>query len=221
MSDATDNDPPAHAEPSTVAAEMSDAVVASVEHPHRFEVVFERYHRAVYEYLARSVGPDRAEEYAGDVFVAAFTARVRYDPALGGVRAWLFGIATNIRLTRARSDRRGRRARDRVGAERDAHEGGFELVEEGLDYGRQLAWVAEFLAQLSETDRDVLVLYAWNELTYPEIAQALGIEVGTVRSRLSRARGRLRELIVASGEVLGGSEHSPDDEDDPWTSWSG
>ncbi len=81
--------------------------------------------------------------------------------------------------------------------------------------------VAEFLRQLSDIDRDVLVLYAWSELTYAEIAQALGVEVGTVRSRLARARGRLRELISGSGEVLERRAESADDEDRPWTSWSG
>jgi RNA polymerase sigma-70 factor (ECF subfamily) len=192
---------------------MSDAVVASVDHPHRFEAVFEQYHRAIHEYLARSVGRDRADELAGDVFVAAFAARPRYEPARGSVRAWLFGIAANIRRTRARSDWRGRRAWDRVGGERDAQDGGFELVEDGLDHGKRLAWVTAFLRELSDTDRDVLVLYAWGQLTYPEIAQALGIELGTVRSRLARARARLRELIAASGEVLDGSGVSRDDED--------
>jgi RNA polymerase sigma-70 factor (ECF subfamily) len=192
---------------------MSDAVVASVDHPHRFEAVFEQYHRTIHEYLARSVGRDRADELPGDVFVAAFAARARYEPARGSVRAWLFGIAANIRRTRARSDVRGRRAWERVGGERDAQEGGFEVVEDGLDHGRRLASVTEFLRELSDTDRDVLVLYAWGQLTYPEIAQALGIELGTVRSRLARARARLRELIAASGEVLDGSGVSRDDED--------
>jgi RNA polymerase sigma-70 factor (ECF subfamily) len=192
---------------------MSDAVVASVDHPHRFEAIFEQYHRAIHEYLARSVGRDRADELAGDVFVAAFAARARYEPARGSVRAWLYGIAANIRRTRARSDVRGRRAWDRVGGARDAQEGGFEVVEDGLDHGRRLASVTGFLRELSDTDRDVLVLYAWGQLTYPEIAQALGVELGTVRSRLARARARLRELIAASGEVLDGSGVSPDDED--------
>jgi RNA polymerase sigma-70 factor (ECF subfamily) len=200
---------------------MSEAVVASVEHPHRFEAVFEQYHRTIHEYLARAVGRDAADESAGDVFVAAFSGRVRYDPELGSVRAWLFGIATNIRRTRARSHARGRRAWGRVGAERDADDGGFEVVEEGLDYGRRLAWVAEFMRDLSDTDRDVLVLYAWGGLTYPEIAHALGVELGTVRSRLARARGHLRELLAANGEVPGGRGNSPNDEDEPWTSWSG
>jgi RNA polymerase sigma-70 factor (ECF subfamily) len=220
MSDATEHDP-APAEPTSIAAAMSEAVIASIDHPHRFEAVFEQYHRAIYEYLARSVGADRADEYAGDVFVAAFDARVRYDPQFGSVRGWLFGIAANIRRNRARSDWRGRRAWDRMGVERDAEESAFEVVEERLDYGKELASVAEFLRQLSDIDRDVLVLYAWGELTYAEIAQALGVEVGTVRSRLARARGRLRELISGSGEVLERRAESADDEDRPWTSWSG
>jgi RNA polymerase sigma factor (sigma-70 family) len=221
MTDATNEDRPAPAEPASVAVAMSDAVVASVEHPHRFEAVFEQYHRTIHEYLARAVGRDHADECAGDVFVAAFSGRARYDPALGSVRAWLFGIATNIRRTRARSHARGRRAWGRVATERDADDGGFEVVEEGLDYGRRLTWVAAFVQELSQTDRDVLVLYAWGQLSYPEIAQALGLEVGTVRSRLARARGRLRELLAANGEVPGGRGSSPDDEDDSWTSWSG
>ena len=199
---------------------VEEQVQTLVDHPHRFEAVFDRYHRVIHEYLARSAGPERADEWAGEVFVAAFSARVRYDPALGSVRAWLFGIAANVRHTRARSDRRGRQAWTRVALEPDAWDGGLELAEEGLDYGRRLAWVAKFLRELSDIDRDVLVLFAWGELTYPEIAQALGIEVGTVRSRLSRARAHLRELIAASGEVLDESG-KPRGDDGPWTSSSG
>ena len=209
MSDAHDRERPAHAEPESVAAAMSDAVVESVDHPHRFEAVFEQYHRVIHDYLARTVGRGRADELAGDVFVTAFAARARYDPALGSVRAWLFGIAANIRHTRLRSDARGRRAWGRVGGDRAEHEGGFEVVEDGLDYGRRLAWVTAFLRELSDTDRDVLVLSAFNGLSYAEIAQALDVEVGTVRSRLARARARLRELIAASGEVLDGRGDLP------------
>jgi RNA polymerase sigma-70 factor (ECF subfamily) len=205
MSDAHDRERPAHAEPEPVAAAMREAVVASAEHAHRFEAVFEQYHRVIHEDLARTVGRGRADELAGDVFVTAFAARARYDPGLGSVRAWLFGIAANVRHTRLRSDARGRRAWGRVGGERAGHDGGFEVVEDGIDYGRRLAWVTEFLRELSDTDRDVLVLYAFHDLSYAEIAQALDVEVGTVRSRLARARGRLRELIAASGEVLDGT----------------
>jgi RNA polymerase sigma-70 factor (ECF subfamily) len=199
---------------------MSDAVVESVEHPHRFEAVFDQYHRAIHEYLARTGGPGQADEHAGDVFVTAFSIRARYDPARGSVRAWLFGIAANVRHTRARSTRRGRRAWNRLPREREASDGGLEVVEERLDHGRELVGVAELLQELSDIDRDVLVLYAWGELSYAEIGQALGIEVGTVRSRLSRARTHLRELISASGEVLDESG-KPQEEGEGWTSSSG
>ena len=220
MSESWGTDRPGRPEPPSIAAAMSGAVVASVEHPHRFEAVFDQYHRAIHEFLARTGGRGHADEYAGDVFVTAFGVRARYDPDRGSVRAWLFGIAANVRHTRTRSTLRGRRAWNRLPREREATDGGLEVVEEQLDYGRQLAWVAEFLQELPDIDRDVLVLYAWGELSYAEIGQALGIEVGTVRSRLSRARAHLRELISASGEVLDESG-KPQEEGEGWTSSSG
>jgi RNA polymerase sigma-70 factor, ECF subfamily len=220
MSDARGTDRPGNPEPPSVAAAMSETVVASVEHPHRFEEVFHQYHGAIHEYLARTASRSYADEYAGDVFVTAFAARARYDPSRGTVRAWLFGIAANVRRTRNRSLGRGRRAWNRMTREREATDGGMELAEEHLDYGRELAWVAEFLRELPDLDREVLVLYAWGELSYAEIARVLAVEVGTVRSRLSRARARLRELISASGEVLNESG-KPQEEGEGWTSSSG
>lgn len=220
MDEHTDRDPPAPGEPASLSGAMTEAVLTSVDHPHRFEAVFEQYHRAIHEYLARSAGPHRADELAGDVFVVAFSARARYDPTRGSVRAWLFGIAANVRRTRTRSERRGRHAWSRVTPERDLEPGGFEVVEDELDYGRRLAWVATFLRELPDVERDALVLYAWGGLTYAEVAQALGAEIGTIRSRLARARGRLRELIAASGQVQGESA-APHGDEDPWTSSSG
>jgi len=220
MSEARGTDRPGHSEPPSIAAAMSEAVVASVDDPHRFEAVFNQYHRPIYDFLARTGGRVHADDYAGDVFVTAFAIRARYDPGRGSVRAWLFGIAANVRRTRARSTRRGHRASNRLAREREAIDGGTEMVEDAVDYGRELAWLAQFLQELSDIDRDVLVLYALEELSYPEIGQALGIEVGTVRSRLSRARAHLRELISASGEVLDESG-KPQEEGEGWTSSSG
>jgi RNA polymerase sigma-70 factor (ECF subfamily) len=220
MSDAWGTDGPGNPEPPSIAAAMSESVVASVEHPHRFEEVFEQYHGAIHGYLTRTAGPSYADEYAGEVFVTAFAARARYDPARGSVRAWLFGIAANVRHTRTRSLARGRRASSRMPREREGEDGGLETVEDRLDYGRELAWVTEFLRELPDLDREILVLYAWGELGYAEIGQVLGIEIGTVSSRLSRARKRLREQISASGEVLDESG-KPQEEGEGWTSSSG
>jgi len=73
--------------------------------------------------------------------------------------------------------------------------------------------VAGFLRELSDIDRDVLVLHACGELSHLELAQALAVEVGTVRSRLARARVRSREVIAGSGQVLGRRADTADDED--------
>jgi DNA-directed RNA polymerase specialized sigma24 family protein len=140
MSDSWSTDRPGRPEPPSIAAAMSEAVVASVDQPHRFEVVFDEYHRAIHEFLARTGGHGNADEYAGDVFVTAFAIRARYDPARGSVRAWLFGIAANVRHTRTRSSRRGSRAWNRLPHEREATDGGLEVVEAAVDSGRQLAW---------------------------------------------------------------------------------
>jgi DNA-directed RNA polymerase specialized sigma24 family protein len=100
-----------------VEREDGDAVTASVEDPERFEAVFDRYHSSIWSFLARLGGPERADELAGDVFLQAFRVRARYDPTLGTVRSWLYGIASNIMHTRKRSDARGMRARARLGTQ--------------------------------------------------------------------------------------------------------
>ncbi len=219
MSDARRGRGDRHAETPSVAAAMAEAMQASVEHPHRFEAVFDRYHPAVYGYLAHLAGVDLADELAGDVFVTAFSVRTRFDPAFGSVRAWLFGIAANVVRTRNRSEHRGTRARERVAGRRADDDTTIEEVTDRMARAQELATVTEALDRLTFADRQVIVLYAFETLSYPEIATALGVEVGTVRSRLNRARARLRELVVFSGEVPHrGGERT---EDEPWTSSSG
>ena len=198
---------------------MAEVMSASIDHPHRFEAVFDRYHAVVYRYLAHLAGNDQADELAGDVFVTAFTARARFDPRSGSVRAWIFGIAANIARTRARSERRGARAWERAGARRGDDDTSIDDAGDRMTYAAELSAVSLALEQLSDLDRQVIVLYAFGELSYPEIATALAVEVGTVRSRLNRARGRLRELLAASGQVQGRGRNR--NEDAPWTSSSG
>ncbi len=208
-----------YTEAPAVVAAMAESMLASIEHPHRFEAVFDRYHPVIYGYLARLVGVDQADELAGDVFVAAFTVRARFDPAFGSVRAWLFGIAGNVARTRNRAEHRGIRARERIGGRRDAEDTSIDDATDRITHAQELVTVTEALDRLSEPDRQVIVLYAFAELSYPEIATALGVEVGTVRSRLNRARRRLRELLASSGQVP--STGRAPTEDEPWTSSSG
>lgn len=219
MSDARRGRGDGHAEAPAIAAAMAKAMRASIEHPQRFEAVFDRYHPVIYRHLAHLAGVDQADELAGDVFVVAFTVRARFDPAFGSVRAWLFGIAANVLRTRRRSEYRGIRARERIAGRRREEDTSIDLVTDRIAYSQELLTATEALEQLGAADREVIVLYAFAELSYQEIATALGVEVGTVRSRMNRARRRLRELLGSSGQVPDSS--SEQTEDDPWTSRSG
>jgi RNA polymerase sigma factor (sigma-70 family) len=185
------------------ADDDAEAVAASLAHPERFGVLFDRYHPAIWAYLARHAGRDVADELAGDVFVVAFRNRQRYDPACGTVRAWLYGIAMNLQRTRWRSDARQARAVERVAGRMNAVVTPIDAAEDDLDGRRQLERVRDAMACLSDPHREVLMLFVWEQLSYDEIASALGVEVGTVRSRLARARNDLRSFVDCKGVARG------------------
>jgi RNA polymerase sigma factor (sigma-70 family) len=181
----------------------SDAqiIAASRVEPPVFAVVFDRHYDAVHRYLARRVGPDLADDLAADTFTTAFDVRRRYDTAHPDALPWLFGIATNLLRHHRRGEARRLRAYARLDRLADA-DGGFGGAEARVDAGRAGPAIADALTRLSAGDRDVLLLFAWADLRYEEIAVALRIPVGTVRSRLHRARRRVRELLGDSGQYL-------------------
>lgn len=178
------------------------AMRASLADPDRFSIVFERHHRVIWWYVARLAGREIADETVGDVFVTAFARRGSFDPALGEVRSWLYGIATNRLHTRFRSEARARRAFWRVAGHRVEAIDETAMIDEADAVQTTTRLVIAALADLNRADREQLVLYAWQHLSYEEIAGVLGIPIGTVRSHLSRTRRRLRELLADSGEVL-------------------
>ena len=173
----------------------------SLEEPKRFGEIFERHYDAIYGFLARRIGPDLAGELAAETFTRAFALRRRFRPEQSSsARPWLFGIAVNLLRHHHRKEARQLRAYARTGV--DPVLDATPEVERRVDAsaaGRQLA---EALATLRPAERDVLLLFAWADLSYEEIAQALDLELGTVRSRLSRARARVREQLVPSGQPL-------------------
>jgi RNA polymerase sigma factor (sigma-70 family) len=177
-------------------------IAASRSEPHAFAIIFDRHYDAVHRYLARRVGADLADDLAAEAFTDAFDFRARFDTARTDARPWLFGIATNLLRHHLRSEARRLRAYARVDRPPDIHEADG-VIEARLDAERAGPMLAAALAQLSTDERDVLLLYAWADLRYEEIAEALQIPIGTVRSRLNRARGRLRELIGRSGQYQG------------------
>lgn len=175
----------------------SDAsvIARSVSEPEAFAVIFERHFDEIHRYLRRRL-PERADEIAADVFVAAFDARTRYRPYGESARPWLYGIASNLLSKRRRRERRSLSAHAREAGHRPVP-GGADTDDLALrlDAGRSSAAVAGALAGLAAADRDTLLLYALGDLSYEEVAAALGIPVGTVRSRLARARRRCAPLL--------------------------
>jgi RNA polymerase sigma-70 factor (ECF subfamily) len=166
----------------------------SVSDPPDFAVLFDRHAADVHRYLARRAGTQHADDLLSEVFLVAFEERARYDPARGEVRAWLFGIATTLLRRHHRDEVRGLRALARIRG--DGPDGGpADGVVGRVDAAAQTAAIAAELAALPQRDRDALLLHAWADLGYREIAAALDVPVGTVRSRLHRVRNRLRPLL--------------------------
>jgi RNA polymerase sigma-70 factor (ECF subfamily) len=166
---------------------------AAQAEPDAFVEIFDRHFDAIYRYLTRRVGPDAGEELTAETFAQAFDSRDRYEPLRGDVRAWLFGIAVNLLRHHWRSETRQLRAYARSGVDPAIEQDGD--ADARLDAGAAGRRVAAALARLSPTDREVLLLYAWAELGYEEIATALGVPVGTIRSRLNRSRARAVRLL--------------------------
>jgi RNA polymerase sigma-70 factor (ECF subfamily) len=166
-----------------------------------FGVLFERHARPVYNFaFRRTANWAAAEDVASEVFLVAWRRRgeVVFSTETGSVLPWLLGVATN----HLRNQRRGKRRADAAIARLDARAAQPDFSDEILVRMADEAQMAAVLAvveQLPEHERDVLALCAWAGLDYADAALALEVPVGTVRSRLSRARSRLRELVEANG----------------------
>ena len=169
------------------------------DEPELFGVLFDRHFAAIHRYLERRIGPEGADELAADVFRIAFEQRRRFRPLHESALPWLYGLATRLMLKLWRGERRRLRALARLEATADRPGSILDGAEERLDARSTRARLLEALASLPQADRDVVVLVAWEELSYEEVAVALAIPVGTVRSRLNRARRKLRELIGGTG----------------------
>ena len=189
--------------------ERTDAelIAASSATPSSFGPIFERHATVLHRYLIRRVGVDEAEGMVGEVFRIAFEKRSTYDLERTSARPWLYGIATNLVARRQRSEARRLRATARLAVGRsDVLDELADSVVDAVDAASRWVLVAEALMQLPVGERDALLLHAWEGLSYADVGVALSIPVGTVRSRLNRARLRLRELTVADGEQHDSSE---------------
>ncbi|MEU4745601.1 sigma-70 family RNA polymerase sigma factor [Actinosynnema sp. NPDC023658] len=174
------------------ASEADDRPDLSGPHPSRvFGQLFDRHSRPLHRYLARRVG-DLADDLVGETFLVAYQSRSGYDPGRGTARAWLYGIATNLLRRHLRQEERGLRAAVRAAGSTAGHEDHESRVADQVDATARARLLAGALVELDAGDRDVLLLTSWAGLDSNEVAEALDIPVGTVRSRLHRVRRRLR-----------------------------
>jgi RNA polymerase sigma-70 factor (ECF subfamily) len=180
----------------SVGGQVTDAELAArfTADPELFTDVYDRYFRAIYLYAAGRLGTGPAEDLAAETFAVAFGQRHRFDPVRGELRPWLFGIATNLIARHGRAEARHYRALARAPGW-PATEGPEDRVVSAVAAQQAQPRLLRALAALPRGERDVVVLVALSQLSYEEIAQALGISPGTVGSRLSRARRRLGQAI--------------------------
>ncbi|MEV0895809.1 RNA polymerase sigma factor [Actinoplanes sp. NPDC049802] len=165
----------------------------SVREPEQFGPLFDRHAEAIHRYLARRIGA-HADDLLAETFLIAFRRRESYQPLGLEVRAWLYGIATNVLHHHVRQEERRYRALARAAAE-EPRTHADDSVDDRVDATALRADLAAALAKLKARDRDALLLLAYAQLSYAEIAATLDIPVGTVRSRINRARKVTRAAL--------------------------
>jgi RNA polymerase sigma-70 factor (ECF subfamily) len=181
----------------------AEAITASLRDPSEFAVIFDRHYAAVFRFAERRVGHHQAGDVAAEVLTEAFARRARYRPQAPDARAWLYGIASKLILQERRRFSRYLAAVERAGTEVRLTEddGGLSDSERRMDAPGEWERLRAALLTLDDTDRELLLLVTWDELSYEDAARVLGIRIGTVRSKLHRAKARLRELLEPSGRT--------------------
>lgn len=182
-----------HALPSALPTD-AQLIERSVEEPEQFAALFDRHSGAVHRYLGRRVG-ELAEDLLSETFLVAFRRRATYRPDRADVLPWLLGIATNVLRGHERAERRRYRLLARAATRPE--EQGVDPADEGDRLAAEALRgpLAAALATLKVRDRDALLLFAWGDLGYEQIAAVLDVPVGTVRSRLHRARRQTRAAL--------------------------
>jgi RNA polymerase sigma factor (sigma-70 family) len=185
----------------------ANALRQSLAEPARFAIVYERHLAAVHGYLRRRIGGENADDLTAEVFMRAFRGRARYGVQHETALPWLLGIASNLIGDHRRAERRRLATLERLShvPELDARD------HEALGLSPPLV---RALGRLAARDRDALLLVAWGELSYEETARALNVPIGTVRSRIARAREQLvartdfARCAHPSGVVARGENHA-------------
>jgi RNA polymerase sigma factor (sigma-70 family) len=190
--------------------EEDDAAVieTSTREPARFGTIFDRHGPHIYRYLERRLGREFADDLTAETFLIAFRQRHRYHRDTPDARPWLYGIASNLVGQHRRHELRDYRLRQAVAPELPEYCHADQVATSVTAQSVRGLLVAA-LRRLAPRDRDVLLLIAWEAFSYEEVAAALQIPVGTVRSRLNRARTQIRAALGGADPT---ATHQPHEE---------
>lgn len=175
------------------SSQDNEAIAASLDDPARFSAVFDRHFQPIHRYLQRQLGRDLADEISAQTFFVAFDKRESFDVTYESALPWLYGIATNLVRRHRRDVQRQLSAYARVGTSTEAE--AMEGIEERVDAARERRVLVEALKSLPRESLETMLLHTWAELSYTEVAEALDIPLGTVQSRINRARVKIREQV--------------------------
>jgi RNA polymerase sigma-70 factor (ECF subfamily) len=177
--------------------DVGDAEIVrwSFDDPNAFAELFHRHAGEIGRYVTRRLGAGVAEDIVADTFLTAFRRRDSFDRARGDARSWLYGIAHHLMQRHHRDEVRALRAFARTGVDPVIAESFDDRVATRLSAASTSRALAPALAELDAGQRDVLLLTAWADLTLDQVAQVLGIPQGTARSRLNRARTKIRAAL--------------------------
>jgi RNA polymerase sigma factor (sigma-70 family) len=177
-------------------AEDPELLEMAGSQPEAFGELFRRHARSVYAYCARRTGNlDLAEDLTSIVFMEAFRRRRKLQLSNASALPWLLGVANNVARNADRSVRRYRSALDRLPPQAHRTSSEDDAIER-LEAQEAIARALKAISALTRAEQDVVLLVLWSELSYAEAASALGIPVGTVRSRLASARAKFNGLAT-------------------------
>jgi RNA polymerase sigma factor (sigma-70 family) len=182
----------------------ADVIRSSLGNPAEFSRIFERHVRPIHRYLQRATSTSAADDLTAEVFVSAFKSRRRYDLRMSDARPWLFGIAANMVRHHFRSERRRRSLLERVSLTVGVDAIEDDPTDQLLERSSQTHVLQRALSSLDPRLREVLLLDAGPEMSDEEIARALAIPVGTVKSRLARGRRQLKNALGSTGQDMAG-----------------
>ncbi|MEO5851184.1 MAG: RNA polymerase sigma factor [Nocardioides sp.] len=189
----------------------SDVIARSRDDPSAFGILFDRHAASIHRYVARRTSSTVADDVMAETFLVAFERRETFRSGYTDAAPWLFGIATNLLRRHHRQEVRALRALARIGQQQTEPLGSSDSTDTDarLDARSALRDVGDALRRMPQVQRDTVLLHAWADLTYDQIATAMDVPIGTVRSRLNRARKILRSstspstVHLLTGEIHG------------------